>query len=59
MLLEQMGVDTARLLARAGRLVARRNQQDADLIDGLRRILESPNPQAEKLRQLIKVIVNG
>jgi len=30
-----------------------------DLIDTLIRILKSPNPQAERLRQLLKEIANG
>jgi hypothetical protein len=46
----------AERLVRVDRLVTRRQQQDADLIDGLRRILESPNPQAERLRELLKEI---
>jgi hypothetical protein len=49
-------VEIATRLAKVGRLVTRRQQQDADLLDGLRRILESPNPQAERLRELLKEI---
>jgi len=41
------------------RLIKRRHQQDADLVDSLLRILESPNPQAERVRQLIKEVANG
>jgi hypothetical protein len=57
--LEQVSADTARRLAGLSRRITRRHQQDADLIDGLRRILESPNPQAVRLRQLIKEIVRA
>jgi hypothetical protein len=58
--LECIDRDTARRLANLSRRVARRHQQDAELIDGLRRILESPNPQAARLRQLIKgIATNG
>jgi hypothetical protein len=32
---------------------------DITLVDSLRRILESPNPQAETLRNLIRRVVNG
>ena len=46
-------------LTNLDRLIARRHKADADLIDSLKRILKSPNPQAERLRQLIKEIVNG
>ena len=49
-------VEIATRLAKVGRLVTRRQQQDADLLDGLRRILESSNPQAERLRELLKEI---
>jgi hypothetical protein len=51
--------EAATRIAKVNRLAASRHQQDVDLIDSLRRILESPNPQAERLRQLIKEIVNG
>jgi hypothetical protein len=54
--LEQAGGDTARRLAQVDRLMTRRHQQDADLIDSLRLILESPNRQAERLRELLKEI---
>jgi hypothetical protein len=40
-------------------LLARQTKSDADLIDALRRVLESAAPQARRLRQLIKEIVNG
>jgi hypothetical protein len=59
MQLEQIGADTARRLAMVGRLMARRAKADADLVDSLRRILESPTPQAKRLQQLIKGIANG
>jgi hypothetical protein len=36
-----------------------RRQQDADLVDSLLRILKSPNPQAERLPQLLKEIVRA
>jgi hypothetical protein len=35
------------------------NRVDLGLIDSLRRVLQSPNPQAQQLRELIKEIVNG
>jgi hypothetical protein len=57
--LEQVSVDTARRLAKVDRLVTRRNSADVDLIDSLRRILESPNPQAQRLRELLKEIVRA
>jgi hypothetical protein len=53
---DSVRAEAAARLAKVGRLIARRHQQDADLIDGLRRILESPNPQAERLRELLKEI---
>ena len=50
--------EVARRLARVERAIARRHEHDADLIDGLLRILKSPHPQAERLRQLIREIAN-
>jgi hypothetical protein len=35
------------------------NRIDLGLIDSLRRVLESPNPQAQRLRELIKEVANG
>ena len=50
----------AERIARIERALDRRSKADADLIDGLRRILQSPNPQAQRLRQLLKEIcTNG
>ena len=49
-------VEAAKRLARVNRLLTRRTRADADLIDSLRWILESPNPQAERLRELLKEI---
>jgi hypothetical protein len=46
-------------LIKLNRTLARQNKQDADLIDGLRRILESTNPQAKQVRELIKGIANN
>jgi len=54
--LEEVNVETARRLARVGGLVSRRNKTDTDLIDALHRILESRNPQSERLRKLLKGI---
>jgi hypothetical protein len=51
--------DIAGRLARLNRALASQNKADTDLIDTLRRILQSPNPQAERLRELLKGIVNG
>jgi hypothetical protein len=43
-------------LARLNRALANQNKADNDLIDALRRILQSPNRQAERLRQLLKEV---
>jgi hypothetical protein len=51
--------EAATRIARVNRLIAGRHRQELDLIDSLRRILESPNPQAQRLRQLIKEVANG
>jgi hypothetical protein len=56
---DSVRVEAATRIAKVNRLVTRRHQQDADLVDSLLRILESPNPQAERVRQLIKEIANG
>jgi hypothetical protein len=50
--------DVVQRLTKVERAIARRHEQDADLIDGLLRILKSPHPQAERLRQLIKETAN-
>ena len=52
-------VEAARRLAILNRTLASQVKADHDLIDGLRRILQSPNPQAQKLRELIKEVVNA
>jgi hypothetical protein len=57
--LERIDQDTALRLANLNRRVTRRQQQDTDLIHSLRRILESPNPQAQRLRELLKEIVRA
>jgi hypothetical protein len=49
----------AERIARIERALDRRSKADADLIDGLRRILQSPNPQAQRLRQLLKEIATN
>jgi hypothetical protein len=48
----------AERMVRIERLTTKRHQQDADLIDSLLRILSSANPQARKIRQLIKDIAD-
>ena len=52
-------VEAARRLAALNRTMASQVKADNDLIDNLRRILQSPNPQAQKLRELIKEVVNA
>jgi len=59
MQLEQISADTARRLARVGRMLTRRTKADADLADSLLRIFESQNPRAKRLQRLIKGIANG
>jgi hypothetical protein len=56
---DSVRVEAATRIARLDRLIARRNQQDTDLIDSLRQILESPNPQAHRLRELLKEVVRA
>jgi len=56
---DSVRAEAATRLAKLDRLIKRRHQQDADLVDSLLRILESPNPQAERVRQLIKEVANG
>jgi hypothetical protein len=51
--------EAATRIARVNRLLTRRNQQDSDLLDSLMRILKSPNPQAQRLRELIKGIATN
>jgi hypothetical protein len=48
--------EAARRLARLNRTLALQNKAEAELIDTLRRVLQSPNPQAEQLRQLLKEV---
>jgi hypothetical protein len=51
--------DVVRRLTKVERAIARMHERDTDLIDGLLRILKSPHPQAERLRQLIKEVVSN
>jgi hypothetical protein len=51
--------EVGRRLASIDRHVRRAHKADADLIDGLRRILTSQNPQAQRLRELLKEVVRG
>jgi hypothetical protein len=46
-------------MVRIERHFKRQREQDCEFLDSLRRILESPNPQAQRLRQLIKEVVNA
>jgi hypothetical protein len=43
-------------LAKLTRALATQNKADSDLIDALIRILQSPNPQAERLKKLFKEV---
>jgi hypothetical protein len=56
---DEVRAEAARKLARLNRALASQNKADTDLIDSLRRVLESRNPQAQRLRELIKEISNG
>jgi len=49
--------NVVRRLASLDRRITRRHKQDADLVDALLRILKSPNPQAQRLRELVADIV--
>jgi hypothetical protein len=51
--------DVARRLANLDRHIARANKADADLVDSLLRILKSPHPQAQRLRELLKEIAHA
>jgi hypothetical protein len=55
--LEQIGVDTARRLAKVDRLITRRNRADADLADSLLRILKSA--LGKELRDKIQEIATN
>jgi hypothetical protein len=46
----------AEKMAELDRKLEQRRTFDAAIVDSLTRILESPNPQAKRLRQLIKEI---
>jgi hypothetical protein len=52
-------VDTALRLASLNPELAKQTKADADLIDNLARILKSQNPQARRLRKLLREVARG
>jgi hypothetical protein len=49
----------AERMVRIERLLARRHEQETELVAALLRILESSNPQAKRFQELVKEIANG
>jgi hypothetical protein len=46
-------------LAELNRTLAKQTKADADLVDNLARILRSQNPQAKRLRKLLREVARG